>query len=74
MVFDRAHCGRVVRRGKGKKKRRSYESKSGNDNMVKRKRVHRWMPRSREAKKAVVSCEKPGGGAHILRFLDSRMG
>jgi len=42
--------------------------------MVKRKRVHRWMPRSREAKKAVVSCEKPGGGAHILRCLDSRMG
>ena len=37
-----------------------------NDNMVKRIRVHRWMPRSREAKKAVISCEKLGEGANIL--------
>ena len=33
-----------------------------------------WMPGSCKAKKAVVSCEKPGGEAHILRFPDSRMG
>ncbi len=45
-----------------------------NNNMVKRIWVHRWMPRSREAKKAVVSCEKPGVGAHIRQSSDSRMG
>jgi hypothetical protein len=33
-----------------------------------------WMPRSYCPKKAVVSCEKPGGGAHIPRSPDSRMG
>ena len=32
------------------------------------------MPGSCEAKKAVISCEKPGGGAHIQRYPDSRMG
>jgi len=34
--------------------------------MVKRIRVHWWMPRSREAKKAVISCEKLGEGANTL--------
>jgi len=33
-----------------------------------------WMPRSYCTKKAVVSCEKPRGGAHIPRSADSRMG
>ena len=33
-----------------------------------------WMPRSYCTMKAVVSCEKPGGGAHIPRSPDSRMG
>ena len=32
------------------------------------------MPRSYEAKKDVISCEKPGVGANILRFPDIRMG
>ena len=32
------------------------------------------MPRHREAKKDVVSCEKPRGGAHDLRPVDIRMG
>jgi hypothetical protein len=33
-----------------------------------------WMPRSCLAKKVVVSCEKPRGGAHIPRSADDRMG
>lgn len=33
-----------------------------------------WMPGSCKAKKAVISCEKLGGGAHIRRSRDSRMG
>jgi hypothetical protein len=33
-----------------------------------------WMPRSYCTKKAVVSCDKPGGGAHIPRSPGSRMG
>jgi len=33
-----------------------------------------WMPWSHLAKKAVVSCEKHRGGAHILRSGDCRMG
>ena len=33
-----------------------------------------WMPRSCLAKKVVVSCEKPRGGAHIPRSADYRMG
>ena len=33
-----------------------------------------WMPRSYCTMKAVVSCEKPGGGAHIPRSPDGRMG
>jgi len=33
--------------------------------MVKRIRAHGGCLRSRTAKKAVTSCEKPGGGAHI---------
>src|SRR6266511_2738707 len=32
------------------------------------------MPGHTEAKKAVVSCDKPGGAAHTLRSLDGRMG
>jgi len=32
------------------------------------------MPRSYCTKKAVVSCDKPGGGAHIPRSPDGRMG
>jgi len=32
------------------------------------------MPRSYCTMKAVVSCEKPGGGAHIPRSPDGRMG
>jgi len=32
------------------------------------------MPRSYCTKKAVVSCDKPGGGAHIPRSPGSRMG
>jgi hypothetical protein len=32
------------------------------------------MPRYTEAMKAVVSCDKPGGAAHKLRYLDGRMG
>ncbi len=34
----------------------------------------RGMPRHREARKDVVSCEKPGGGARIQRSPDVRMG
>jgi len=34
--------------------------------MVKRRIGVWWMPWSYEAKKAVISCEKPGEGAHIL--------
>src|SRR5208337_3885910 len=33
-----------------------------------------WMPRSYCTMKAVVSCEKPRGGAHIPRSADGRMG
>ena len=33
-----------------------------------------WMPWSRTAMKAVTSCDKPRGGAHILRSADGRMG
>ena len=32
------------------------------------------MPRYREAKKDVISCEKPREGAHDLRSVDVRMG
>ncbi len=32
------------------------------------------MPRYREAKKDVISCEKPRGGAHDHRSVDIRMG
>ena len=32
------------------------------------------MPRLSEAKKDVTSCEKPRGGANILRSVDVRMG
>ena len=32
------------------------------------------MPRHEEAKKDVVSCEKPRGGAHDRRSVDIRMG
>ena len=32
------------------------------------------MPRHEEAKKDVVSCEKPRGGAHNCRSVDFRMG
>ena len=32
------------------------------------------MPGYTEAKKAVVSCDKPGGAAHTHRSLDGRMG
>ena len=32
------------------------------------------MPWYREAKKDVISCEKPRGGAHDLRSVDVRMG
>ena len=46
----------------------------GKDNMVKREKGLRWMPWRIEAKKAVVSCEKRRGGAHIQRSVDSRMG
>ena len=47
---------------------------SRKDNMVKREKGLQWMPWRIEAKKAVVSCEKRRGGAHILRSVDSRMG
>jgi len=33
-----------------------------------------WMPRGRTAKKAVISCDKRRGGAHIQRSVDGRMG
>lgn len=36
-----------------------------NNNMVKREKGLWWMPWRIKAKKAVVSCEKSGGGAHI---------
>jgi hypothetical protein len=42
--------------------------------MVKRERVHGGCLWSRLAKKVVVSCEKPWGGANILRSGDDRMG
>ncbi len=42
--------------------------------MVKRIWVHRWMPRSYEAMKAVVSCDKLWVGANIRQSADSRMG
>ena len=42
--------------------------------MVKRLRVHGWMPWSYPAKKGVVSCENHGGEANILRSRASRMG
>ena len=32
------------------------------------------MPRLSEAKKDVISCDKPWGGANILRSADLRMG
>jgi hypothetical protein len=34
----------------------------------------RWMPRRQEAKKDVVSCEKPRGAANKRRSVDVRMG
>jgi hypothetical protein len=34
----------------------------------------RWMPRRQEAKKDVVSCEKPRGAANKRRSVDIRMG
>ena len=46
----------------------------GKDNMVKRKKGLWRMPWSHEARKAAASCEKPGGGAHILGSPDGRMG
>jgi hypothetical protein len=42
--------------------------------MVKRDKGLRWMPRSCLAKKVVVSCEKPRGGANIQRTGGDRMG
>ena len=44
------------------------------DNMVKRNQGPRRMPGSRQTKKDVTSCEKPGGGASIPRSRDVRMG
>jgi hypothetical protein len=43
-------------------------------NMVKREKGLRWMPRSYQARKAVVSCDNLRGGANILRSAGSRMG
>ena len=33
-----------------------------------------WMPRHREAKKDVTTCDKPGGAGRERRSLDFRMG
>ena len=44
------------------------------DNMVKREQGPRRMPGSRQTRKDVASCEKPGGGANIPRSRGLRMG
>ena len=57
---------------KRKKKRENSSEKR------KRKRKAKkgvwWMPRLSEAKKDVISCEKPRRGANTLRPVDIRMG
>jgi hypothetical protein len=42
--------------------------------MVKLSKGRRWMPRRREAKKDVASCEKPRGAAKQALIRDVRMG
>ena len=46
--------------------RNVYEISVVRDSYGQVKKSLQWMPWSHLAKKAVVSCEKPRGGAHIL--------
>jgi hypothetical protein len=51
---------------------RKSNKRRGNEKKV--KKGVRGMPRLSEAKKDVISCEKPRGGANNHRSVDFRMG